>query len=236
MLTINNLTKKYGKVIAVDDVSLNIIPGEISILLGPNGAGKSTMLKSIAGLLKYEGEIKVFDYSNKSIDAKKILGFVPETPSLYDMLTVREHLEFIARAYKIDGYDEKIDVLLQRFDLADKQEKLGRDLSKGMCQKVNICCALLIEPKVILFDEPMIGLDPMGIRELKKVFEELKSNETCIFISTHIIDSIEDVWDAAYIMHHGRIMEHLIKDDEKMTGKTLEDLFFSVTGQEEEQA
>jgi len=229
MLEIKNLTKKYEKTIAVDNVNFNVENGEVAILLGPNGAGKSTTIKSIAGLLRYEGSITIDGLPNKSIEAKKIFSYVPEAPSVYDMLTVKEHLEFIAKAYKINNYEEKAEELLKKFDLWDKQDKLGTELSKGMQQKVSVCCALLSNPKVILFDEPMIGLDPKAIKQLKNEFLNLKSQGCSVVISTHIIDSIEEIWDKALVMKQGKIVMSRSRADIEQRNESLEDLFFEVT-------
>ena len=125
MLQVNHVTKKYGKLLANRDVSFEIGSGEIAVLLGPNGAGKSTIIKCIAGLLRFDGEILIDGFSNKSIDAKKCLGYVPEMPAIYDMLTVGEHLEFMLRAYKMED-DGTADRLLERFELLDKKNKLGK--------------------------------------------------------------------------------------------------------------
>ena len=229
MLFVQNLIKKYGKELAVNNISFQVNEGEIAILLGPNGAGKSTTIKSIAGLLKYEGYIEICGHKNKSIDAKKIFAYVPEVSAMFDLLTVYEHLEYIAAAYGIEDYKTEAEELLERFDLSDKRAKLGKELSKGMMQKVSICCALLIKPKVILFDEPLMGLDPKAIKELKKAILELKENGASILISTHIIDSVDDFWDKVLIMKKGNIGLSGTKQELMSRNETLEELFFDVT-------
>ncbi|MGK0467676.1 MAG: ABC-2 type transport system ATP-binding protein [Clostridium sp.] len=229
MLNVKNVTKKFDKTFAVNDISFYVNDGEIAVLLGPNGAGKTTSIKCIAGLLKYEGEIDICGYINKSLDAKKLFGYVPETPAMYDMLTVYEHLELIAGAYKIKDYKEKAEVLLERFELSDKRDKLGKELSKGMQQKVSICCALLPNPKVILFDEPMVGLDPKAIKELSSVFIELKNAGCSVVISTHIINSVEGLWDRALIMQEGSIVMSRTRQELLDTNESLEEIFFHVT-------
>ncbi|MCM1544445.1 MAG: ABC transporter ATP-binding protein [Ruminococcus sp.] len=226
MLTISHVTKKYGKIVANNDISFNVADGEIAVLLGPNGAGKSTIIKCIAGLLRFDGEIKVCSFDNKSLEAKRLLGYVPEMPAVYDMLTVREHLAFMLRAYKMDD-DGIIDDLLERFELADKKDKFGKELSKGMQQKLSICCVLVHKPKVVIFDEPMVGLDPHAIKKLKQLFVELKEQGASVIISTHMLDSIESYWDVAYIMQKGTFCaEKRAGDDD---GKSLEELFFEIT-------
>lgn len=233
MLEIKQLTKKYDKVIAIDNATLKVNSSSISILLGPNGAGKSTMMKCITGILRYEGDILVCGYNNKTNEARKRIGYVPEVPALYDLLTAMEHMEFMAKAYAIDNWKEKAQILLKRFDLDSHLNKVGKELSKGMRQKVSICCTLLIDPAVILFDEPMIGLDPAAIRELKNIFLELKNNGKAVFISTHIIDSVQELWDFAHIMHKGKVERTINKND--INAKDLENIFFEVTSDESEE-
>ncbi len=227
MLKVERVTKRYGKTVANNDISFEVGDGQIAVLAGPNGAGKSTIIKSIAGLLRFQGAITLDGYNNKSKDAKRILGYIPEMPAIYDLLTVDEHLEFIRRAYKIedDGYGEK---LLERFELLDKREKLGKELSKGMQQKLSICCALIHKPKIMIFDEPMVGLDPHAIKELKLMFRELKEEGASILISTHMLDSVEDYWDIAHIMMNGKFAATMTNDDRE-DSKRLEQMFFEIT-------
>lgn len=229
MLEVKNLTKQFDKVKAVDDISFSVNDGEIAVLLGPNGAGKSTTIKSIAGLLRYKGDITINNMNNKTVEAKRVFGYVPEAPAVYDMLTIYEHIKFIATAYKLKNYEEKAKELLMTFDLWDKKDKLGASLSKGMKQKVSICCSLLLDPKVILFDEPMIGLDPKAIKELKETFLKLKEMNRSVLISTHIIDSVEEVWDKALIMKNGQIVLSRTRKEIATNNETLEEIFFDVT-------
>ncbi|WP_113672436.1 ABC transporter ATP-binding protein [Vallitalea guaymasensis] len=229
MLEVKKLTKQFDKVKAVDDISFSVNDGEIAVLLGPNGAGKSTTIKSIAGLLRYKGDITINNMNNKTVEAKRVFGYVPEAPAVYDMLTIYEHIKFIATAYKLKDYEEKAKELLMTFDLWDKKDKLGASLSKGMKQKVSICCSLLLDPKVILFDEPMIGLDPKAIKELKETFLKLKKMNRSVLISTHIIDSVEEVWDKALIMKNGQIVLSRTRKEIAANNETLEEIFFDVT-------
>ena len=226
---VTQVTKRYGKVLANDEVDLYVKPGEVSILLGPNGAGKSTIIKCIAGLLKFEGEILICNQPNKSIAAKKLLGYIPEIPAIYDLLTVWEHMEFIGRAYSLENWRARAEELCNRFELSDKLNKLGSDLSKGMQQKVSICCGLLPQPKVLIFDEPLVGLDPHAIKELKNVIKEEKEKGTAILISTHMLDSVNDFWDSANIMVNGKIEARRSRADISHSNESLEDLFFSIT-------
>lgn len=228
MILVKNLTKEYKKIKAVDNISLTAKPGEVTILLGPNGAGKSTTIKSIAGLLKFDGEITICEYPNKTIDAKKIFGYIPETPALYELLTPWEHAEFIAKAYKLNSdWKDKIKVIFERLEIYDKKDKYVRELSKGMTQKLSIALALLTDPRAVLFDEPLVGLDPKAINEVLSIFEELKANGKSVFVSTHIIDTINDVWDRAYIMNKGKIISEVTKD--QLGDRDLKKMFFELT-------
>ena len=234
MVTVNNLSKKYGKLTACDEISLTINAGEIAILLGPNGAGKSTLIKSICGLLRFSGTVTIDGFDNRSIDAKRIVGYVPEFPTPYPMLTVEEHLEFIARAYRLRDWKEKADNLIMRFDLDDKRNKLGKELSKGMQQKVSVCCALLPDPKLVILDEPLVGLDPHGIRELKNIISDLRDEGKALLVSTHIIDSIEEQWDVTFIMNKGRFAREVRRNDN--IDEDLEEVYFSIIDNETPQA
>ena len=227
MLEVQNLSKTYGKYLAVDHVTFMVPSGKIGILLGPNGAGKSTIIKSIAGLLRYEGGIGIQGMSSKTMEAKKIFAYVPEIPAMFDALTVREHMEYIRRAYGSSITDEEIDQLLRRFELYDKQEKLGNELSKGMMQKVSICCALALKPQVILLDEPMVGLDPKAIKELKEVVLELRDAGCTILISTHMLEMVKEIWDIMYVMEKGKLIQVYTK--EELGEKELDDVFFELT-------
>lgn len=229
MLEVKNVTKRYGKNLACDDVSFNLEPGTLTVLLGPNGAGKSTIIKSIIGFLKYNGSITINGTSTKTTEARKYLGYIPEMPSLYPTLTVVEHMEFIARAYKLSNYKDRINMLLERFELDDKRKKFGDELSKGMQQKLNLCLGLLPDPDYILLDEPMLGLDPHAIKELKLYIEEMRKEGKTLLISTHIIDSVDMLWDRTIIMQSGKIRANVARDEIEGSGKSLEDLFFEVT-------
>ena len=229
MLEVIHLTKKYGKTLAVDDVGFTVPDGKIGILLGPNGAGKSTVIKSIAGLLRFKGAIRIQGQDSRTVEAKKCFAYVPELPYMYEALTVREHIEFISRAYGISISEEEVSALFERFELEDKQDKLGGELSKGMMQKVSICCALITRPKVILLDEPMVGLDPAAIKELKDQLLELKDQGCTVLVSTHMLEMVKELWDVTFVMDKGHILGTYAR--EALANEDLEELYFSVTGQ-----
>ncbi|MGI5839775.1 MAG: ABC transporter ATP-binding protein [bacterium] len=235
MLKVVNLTKKYGRVVAVDDISFTLNQGDIVGLLGPNGAGKSTTLKTVAGLLrKTAGCITIANYPNTSREAKERFAYVPEAPELYDMLTVWEHLQFIGYAYDVGDFAGKAERLLERYEMWDKKDKLAKELSKGMKQKVSICCGLLPEPDLYLFDEPMIGLDPRAIRETKLIFRELSEQGKTVLVSTHLLDSIENLCRRVLVMKEGKIIVDMAMEEMKSKlgsneSISLEDLFLEVT-------
>ena len=231
MLQVANVTKRYGKALANDHVALSADSGKITVLLGPNGAGKSTLIKCVSGLLRFEGEITIGGHGNKTMEARRLLGYVPEMPVVYDLLTVHEHLRFIRRAYRLpadSAFDRWEEEILARFEMSENRDKLGRELSKGMQQKVSVMCALAHDPKLIIFDEPLVGLDPHAIKELKAMFGELKSAGTALLISTHMIDSVENLWDTAHILMRGRVAASLASENRA----DLEALFFSITEKE----
>ena len=227
MIQVTHLTKTYGHVKAVDDISFRARSGEITILLGPNGAGKSTTIKSITNLLKYDGDITICGYDNHTIEAKSCFGYIPETPVLYDLLTIEEHVAFIAHAYRIKDYEALAEQYLSLFELKQQRKKTAKALSKGMKQKLSMLLALMIQPKALLVDEPMVGLDPSGIEETLHLLVQLKQEGLAILISTHIIDVISDIWDVAYIMNKGKIVKQVRRDE--LGDASLKELFFAAT-------
>ncbi len=232
MLVVNNVTKKYGKLVANDNISFGVNAGEVSLLLGPNGAGKSTLIKCISGLLKFIGSIEICGNKNKTLQAKRYLGYIPEVPALYDMLTIWEHMEFIARAYSLENWRDRAEKLIERFELDDKKKKLGSELSKGMQQKLSICCGFLPQPKLILFDEPMVGLDPQAIKELKNMIIEQQQAGNAILISTHMLDSVNGFWNSVNIMMDGKIVTCRKRNEMEEAEEDLETLFFRITKRE----
>lgn len=235
MLVVENLSKNYGKLKALSEVSFHIKSGEIVGLLGPNGAGKSTALKAITGLVRPNGgNITIGEYDHKDIKAKVLFTYIAETPDLYDMLTVMEHMQFSAYAYSLNNWQDKANDLLELFELKDKANELGKNLSKGMKQKVSICSGLLHNPELLIFDEPFIGLDPKAIRELKNIFRKLKDNGKSILISSHLLDSIEDLCDRLLVLKNGKLIAKGTLDDlksrlESERFTSLEDVFLEVT-------
>jgi ABC-type multidrug transport system ATPase subunit len=236
VLEVKDLKKKYGKTMAVNGISFELEKGSIIGLIGPNGAGKTTTLKCITGLLKAtEGSVSILGKNIKSSETRGSLAYIPETPDIYTMLTVWEHMKFIALAFNLENWEKAAEELLNRFDLMEKRNELCKNLSKGMTQKVSICCNLLHNPQVILVDEPMIGLDPKAIRELKDAFLNLKEQGKTILISTHLLDNAQNLCDGVIVMKKGSIVvkgsiEELRKKTNAGEDASLEDLFLEVTG------
>ena len=203
MLRVINVTKKYRNTIANDNITFDVSDGQIAVLLGPNGAGKSTIIKCISGLLRFSGHIEINGFDNKSIEAKRLLGYIPEMPAIYDMLTVEEHLEFIRRAYRMqdDGYGKQ---LMERFELWDKKDKLGKELSKGMQQKIQFITTVIHKPELLIFDEPFSGFDPVNANLLKQEILELKEKGATVIFSTHNMNSVEELCDEITLINRSK--------------------------------
>ena len=208
MLRVNKVTKRFGKKVANENVSLSLNPGEIGILLGPNGAGKSTAIKCILGLLRFEGEVTIGGHPAQSAEAKALLGYVPEFPCLYEMLTVKEHFEFIIRAYNLDRQKATnlVADLMDRFRLTDMLDTLCKDLSKGMQQKVQFIITVLHKPQLLIFDEPFSGFDPVNAELLKREILTLRDAGHTVIYSTHNMASVEDVCDEIALINRSHVV------------------------------
>ena len=237
-LRISNLTKYYRKHLAVDNVSFNVGDGEIVGLLGPNGAGKTTILRCVTGIIQATSgtvEVEGLSLREKESEAKRRLAFVPEAPNPYDMLTVLEHMRFIAMAYDtVDVFNQRADALLERFDLTEQRNDLVLTLSKGMKQKLAVVCAFIHNAGCLLFDEPLIGIDPRGVRELKDMMLEAKSDGRSLLISTHMLDTAEKLCDRIIILRRGRLvaegsLEELHQRAKMGEDASLEDVFLNLT-------
>ena len=238
MLQVRHLIKQYKAHRAVDALDFELRPGEIVGLLGPNGAGKTTALRCIAGILRpTEGQVLIngHDVVADQAQAKRGLAFVPEVPSLYELLTVDEHLRFIAMCFDtLPIYEAKKDALLARYSLTDKKDALVATLSKGMRQKLSVACALVHDANVMLFDEPLIGIDPEGARELKDELRRSRDEGASLLISTHLLDTAENLCDRVIVMRKGvKIAEGTVRDLRALVpggeAMTLEDVFLRLT-------
>jgi ABC-type multidrug transport system ATPase subunit len=232
-LAVEGLTKRYGDKLAVDALSFGVKRGEIMALLGPNGAGKTTTLLCLAGLLRPEqGSISWLGVP-LGPDRGRLLALIAETPEVYDMLTVWEHLVFVARSCRLPrGWEERARSLVERLGIADQRDTLGEALSKGMRQKLLIACAVLAATPVLLLDEPMIGLDPRGQRELNDILREVRDQGGAVIVSSHLLHYIEELCDRLLILKSGRaVVEGDIEELRRSSGnRSLEDVFLELTG------
>ncbi|HEM3681383.1 TPA: ABC transporter ATP-binding protein [Streptococcus suis] len=238
MLEVKNITGGYINIPVVKDVSFIVESGQLVGLIGLNGAGKSTTIKEIIGLLTpYQGEILI-DGKSLVQDAenyRKKIGFIPETPSLYEELTLKEHLEVVASAYDLtwDQAWSRVQGLLTVFRLDEKLDWFPVHFSKGMKQKVMIICAFMVEPSLLIVDEPFLGLDPVAISDLVNLLEEEKAKGTSILMSTHVLDSAEKMCDSFVILHQGQVratgnleeLQHAFN----MKGASLNEIYLALT-------
>jgi ABC-2 type transport system ATP-binding protein len=238
MIEITNLVKVFGKVRAVDHISLTIPKGQFFGFLGPNGAGKTTTIKILTGLLKpTQGNVSIsgYDLSEQSLKAKGLTGYIPDKPHLYEKLTGWEFLEFIARIYKVEERiaHKRIDEFFTIFKLAEWGHELIEGYSHGMKQKLVMSAALLHDPQVVIVDEPMVGLDPEGALLVKKIFRSLVKKGVTIFMSTHTLAIAQQLCDRIAIIMKGQIVadgdiEHL-KGLSQSGSDELEDIFLELT-------
>jgi len=242
MIEVEGLTKLYGEFVAVSDLSFAVQSGEVLGLVGPNGAGKTTTLRCAAGIIPAtRGSIRIcgFDVAKDPIAAKRQLAFFPDEPRLFDYLTVAQHLTFTARIYQVPNYQEIAQPLMEELEIIDKINMLPGELSRGMKQKLAIACGLLHSPKVIFFDEPLTGLDPIGIRRMKHSIMNRAREGAAIIISSHLLHLLEEVCTHVLIVKggrkliDGRLEEVRHKYAEQSPDANLEEVFFRATGEPE---
>jgi ABC-2 type transport system ATP-binding protein len=206
MIEVRDLRKSYAKKEAVRGVSFSVQPGEILGLVGPNGAGKTTSLRCIAGILPpTSGQILLagHDLNLDPVGAKSTLAYIPDDPRLFEYLTVRDHMDFIARLYGVEDAGARIPGLLEEFGLADKVDELPGALSRGMKQKLSIACAFLHTPRCILLDEPLTGLDPVAIRHAKDAILTRAREGASIVVSSHLLDLVQEMADRILVLMNG---------------------------------
>lgn len=232
--------KSYGTTVAVGGLSFQIQPGEILGLVGPNGAGKTTTMRALAGILPpTRGRLFIagHDLAREPIQAKACLAYVPDEPRLFDQLTVLEHLQFTAGIYGVADWQTKAKQLLSQFELTEKRDALASELSRGMRQKVAICCGYLHQPKAVLLDEPLTGLDPHGIRTMKESIRQRAAEGVSFMVSSHLLSLIEDLCTTLLILKQGQqVLNGRLTDlRQRLTlegrQESLEDLFFRLVGQ-----
>jgi ABC-2 type transport system ATP-binding protein len=238
MIDVQALTKLYGTVEAVRDLSFSVAPGEVLGLVGPNGAGKTTTLRSIVGIIRpTRGTIRVGgnDVERQPVAAKRLLAFMPDEPHLFDYLTVEEHLRFTGRLYQVPDIERRIPALLQELELSEKASVLPGELSRGMKQKLVIACGLLHDPRALLLDEPLTGLDPAGIRRMKETVKQRARDGAAVVLSSHLLHLVEEVCTRVLIMQRGRkvalgTIEEILTERPDLRGRSLEEIFLTLTG------
>ena len=232
-----NLTKSYTSLVAVRDFSISVKRGEVLGLVGPNGAGKTTTLRAIAGIHPpTEGRVKICgaDLRDDPIAAKQHLAFMPDEPRLFDYLTVEEHLRFVARIYQVPDFRARMEPLLEEFDLADKRKALPSELSRGMKQKLMIACGFIHAPDVLIFDEPLTGLDPLGIRRMKESIVQRSKDGASVILSSHLLHLVEELCTRLVVLHRGAVaasgtVAEIVSERPELAGRSLEELFEALT-------
>jgi ABC-2 type transport system ATP-binding protein len=239
VIRLADLTKRYGKFTAVDNISLHVPRGELFGLLGPNGAGKTTTMRMIAGILRpTSGSISVagIDLLARPLAAKARLGFIPDRPFVYDKLTGGEFLRFAAALYGQQGavVERRIDELLELFELTPWKGELTENYSHGMRQKLIICGAFVHRPELIVVDEPMVGLDPKSARLLKDLFRQFVDRGGTVLMSTHTLEIAEVMCDRVAIVYRGKVAAQGtmadLREQTESGNSSLEDIFLKLTG------
>jgi ABC-2 type transport system ATP-binding protein len=242
VIQVEDLQKLYGDFPAVQCLSFEVASGEVLGLVGPNGAGKTTTIRSIAGIIiPTHGRIRIagHDIAEDPVAAKSALAFIPDEPHLFEYLTVEEHLRFVARLYGLGEVGARILALLDELDLSDKRGALPGELSRGMKQKLAIACGLLHEPKALLLDEPLTGLDPVGIRRMKATIMQRAARGAAVILSSHLLHLVEEICTRVLVMQRGRVVafgtiaEIVARRPDLQAQKSLEDVFLALISQEE---
>lgn len=240
IIEIKNLTKVFQTVRAVDNLSLEVDEGEFFCFLGPNGAGKTTTIKILTGLLRPTSGTALiggYDITTDPVEAKRTIGYIPDHPYLYEKLSGREFMRFIAGMYKLDGaaLDGKMDELMNQFGIIEYADQLTEDYSHGMRQKLIFSATFLHSPRVVIIDEPWVGLDPRSIRNVKDYLKARTHEGVTIFMSTHTLSIAEEIADRVGIIHKGRLVAHGTVDEIKTSHtRNLEDVFLELTADEPE--
>lgn len=242
MIDVVGLTKRYGEFVAVNDVSFSVQAGEVMGLVGPNGAGKTSTLRCATGIIPPSaGKIQLagIDLAADPVAAKRQLAFFPDEPRLFEHLSVRQHLTFAAKIYQVPDAAARATALLTELELADKVDQLPGELSRGMRQKLVIACGLLHGPRVLFFDEPLTGLDPLGIRRMKDTIRRLAREGAAIILSSHLLSLLEEVCTHVLILKQGRrlavgtLADVVAQYSNGEPDVSLEEVFIRATGNSE---
>jgi ABC-2 type transport system ATP-binding protein len=234
VISVQGLVKAYRDLTAVSDLSFDVASGEVLGLVGPNGAGKTSTLRCIAGILPpTAGMIRIagFDLKEQPVEAKRRLAFMPDEPRLFDYLTVADHLAFAARLYGVASAAQKQKALLREMELDGKETSLPAELSRGMKQKLVIACGLLHDPEALIFDEPLTGIDPGGIRRMKQTIVQRARSGAAVIVSSHLLHLVEEICDRVLILSRGKAVLTGTLDEIRAgaSGGSLEDVFLRVT-------
>ena len=238
MISVQNLTKSYGAATAVDRLSFEVSPGEVLGLIGPNGAGKTSTLRCIAGIHRpTAGTVALdgHDIVQDPVAAKRVLAFVADEPHLFEHLTVIEHLRLIARIYGVADVESRVPALLDQLELTGREKALPSELSRGMRQKVALACAFVHEPGALLLDEPLTGLDPLGIHRMKATIVARAKQGMAVIVSSHLLPMVEEICTRILIIHRGvKVADGTLEElatGAKVPGSSLEQIFLDVTAQ-----
>lgn len=240
MIEAEGLHKVYGDLAAVQDLSFRVLPGEVVGLVGPNGAGKTTTLHCLAGItVPTSGRIRVdrHDLADDPVAAKSALAFVPDEPHLFEYLTVEEHLRFVGRLYQVADVDRRVPGMLREMELEDRRGALPEQLSRGMKQKLAIACALIHDPRALLLDEPLTGLDPVGIRRMKATILDHARAGAAVILSSHLLHLVEEICSRVMILQRGRVLAfgtiaEIVAARPDLAGLSLESVFLGLVGQD----
>jgi ABC-2 type transport system ATP-binding protein len=206
VLEVSGLAKSFGTQVAVAGLSFSVAAGEVVGLVGANGAGKTTTLLALAGVLRPDaGEVRIagLDLKARPVEAKRLLGFVPDEPELFDYLSVEEHLRFMGRLYGVGDIERRLPALLADLELSDRRRSLPDELSRGMRQKLALGCAFIHDPRVLLLDEPLTGLDPLGIRRIKDCVREKAAAGAAVLLSSHLLALVSELCSRVIVLGHG---------------------------------
>ena len=244
MIVVDHLVKSYGAVTAVRDLSFHVPGGEILGLVGPNGAGKTTTLRCLAGIIRPTGgsiSIAGLSLADDPVAVKAQLAFIPDEPQLFEYLTVEEHLRFIARLYNVPDVETRLGPLLQELELADRRRSFPGELSRGMKQKLATACGLLHDPRVLILDEPLTGLDPAAIRRMKGTIVDRARAGSAIILSSHLLTLVEELCTRVLVLQQGQLralgtVAEIVAERPELAGRPLEEVFLALTGTDEREA
>jgi ABC-2 type transport system ATP-binding protein len=245
VIEVRDLTKQYGTFTAVDRLSFSVAPSEVVGLIGPNGAGKTSTLRCIVGIqAPSSGAISVggHDTVKEPVAAKRLLAFMADEPQLFEYLTVMEHLRLMARLYEVRDFEPRAKALIQELQLTGKENALPAELSRGMKQKVAIACGLIHDPKALIFDEPLTGLDPLGIRHMKETIVARGRAGAAVIVSSHLLHLVEEICTRIVIIDRGvkladgTLEELRARPELAAAGSNLEQIFLTATARDEQPA